>query len=141
MAGAIVFSHPRLKQNLSIRINPDQITWDYGLNTASFPTYGGEVVQILSVYFGDMTIKGKVSSSVLKKQFKQLGDTFSGFVQAFVQSKLDTIPQFADASKAADHNFKGLNQVGVAAAAGSSGAGVAATTAPKVGGGTSSGSP
>lgn len=58
---AVSFSHPLLGP-LNISVNPDQVTWAYGLNTVSYPTYGGEVVQILSVYFDDVTISGTVST-------------------------------------------------------------------------------
>lgn len=59
----VTFTHPRLALTpLEISVNPDQVTWAYGLNTMSYPTYGGEVVQILSVYFDDMTLTGTVST-------------------------------------------------------------------------------
>lgn len=38
----------------------DEVAWAYALNVATFPTYGGEVVQILSVYIDDLTIEGTV---------------------------------------------------------------------------------
>src|SRR4051812_15030262 len=64
----IIFSHPAISPSLKLHLRPDQITWAYGLNTASFPTYGGEVVQILSMYFDDMTITGTVKTySALEK--------------------------------------------------------------------------
>lgn len=43
---------------LTIPTGADEITWGYGLNTKRTPTYGGEVVQILSMYADKMTIKG-----------------------------------------------------------------------------------
>ena len=43
---------------LIIPTGADEITWGYGLNTKRTPTYGGEVVQILSMYADKMTIKG-----------------------------------------------------------------------------------
>lgn len=58
----ISFSHPLSPEDLYIYINPDQVTWAYGLNTQTYPTYGGEVVQILSVYFDDLTIRGTTGS-------------------------------------------------------------------------------
>jgi hypothetical protein len=61
----VVFSHPRvsdLRGDLVVRVAPNDISWGYGLNTAEFPTYGGEVVQILSMFFDDMTITGDVRS-------------------------------------------------------------------------------
>lgn len=58
----VSFSHPLMSADLNISVKPDQIVWSYGLNTQSYPTYGGEVVQILSVYFDDMIIAGTVST-------------------------------------------------------------------------------
>lgn len=58
----VQFHHPYITRDLVININPDQVTWAYGLNTAVYPTYGGEVIQILSVYFDDMTIAGTVAT-------------------------------------------------------------------------------
>lgn len=47
----------------------NQIQWDYTLNTSVQPTYGGEVVQILSCYAGPITISGQVQDF-----FKTPGD-------------------------------------------------------------------
>ena len=43
---------------LEIKTGADEITWGYGMNTKRYPTYGGEVVQILSTYADKMTIRG-----------------------------------------------------------------------------------
>jgi len=47
---------------LSIYTGMDQISWGYELNTANFPTYGGEVVQILSCYVDDLTVQGTTAT-------------------------------------------------------------------------------
>lgn len=59
---AIVFRHPQVKNNapLTINIAPEEIGWGYSLNTANFNTYGGEVIQILSVFIEDLKIAGSV---------------------------------------------------------------------------------
>lgn len=57
----IIFSHAGLP-DLRLGVNPDQIVWSYGLNTQNYPTFGGEVVQILSMFIEDMTITGTVGS-------------------------------------------------------------------------------
>lgn len=44
--------------SLQIWTGPDQITWGYNLNTVTHPTYGGEVVQILSANIDDLTVGG-----------------------------------------------------------------------------------
>lgn len=58
----VIFEHPAMDSSLIIHVKPNQIIWGYGLNTANFPTYGGEVVQVLSMYVDDMTISGDVRS-------------------------------------------------------------------------------
>jgi hypothetical protein len=57
----IFFSH-RSQEPLKIQTGANQISWGYGLNHSTYPTYGGEVVQILSAYTDDLTIEGEVSS-------------------------------------------------------------------------------
>ena len=47
-------------QTLKVYTGIDQISWGYTLNTANFPTYGGEVVQILSCFVEDMNLQGTV---------------------------------------------------------------------------------
>lgn len=55
----LIFSHPNKRVGgIRLFVKPDEITWSYGLNTQAFPTYGGEVIQILSCYIGDMQVKG-----------------------------------------------------------------------------------
>lgn len=46
--------------SLHIWTGPNNITWGYNLNTMTYPTYGGEVVQILSANIGDLTVGGDV---------------------------------------------------------------------------------
>lgn len=61
----VIFSHPLVSKSqgdLVIHVNPNSVEWSYGLNTANFPTYGGEVVQILSIFVDDMTITGDIRS-------------------------------------------------------------------------------
>jgi hypothetical protein len=72
----LVFSHPSplIKTNLVLYVKPDQMVWSYGLNTANFPTYGGEVVQILSMFVEDMSISGTVVS------YSELENIYSWFV-------------------------------------------------------------
>jgi hypothetical protein len=44
--------------SLAIPTGADEITWGYQVNTQRTPTYGGEVVQILSMYADKMVIRG-----------------------------------------------------------------------------------
>lgn len=48
--------------SLVVTTGANMIRWGYGLNTVTYPTYGGEVVQILSAYVTDMTLGGDVQS-------------------------------------------------------------------------------
>jgi len=56
----LIFKHPSMTDDLVVRVKPNEIVWSYGLNTANYPTYGGEVVQILSMYVDDLNISGEV---------------------------------------------------------------------------------
>jgi hypothetical protein len=46
--------------SLHIWTGANQIKWGYNLNTVTYPTYGGEVVQILSANISDLTVGGDV---------------------------------------------------------------------------------
>lgn len=56
----VIFKHSKLP-TLSVSVKPNQVAWSYGLNVANFPTYGGEVVQILSCFIEDMTVTGNTT--------------------------------------------------------------------------------
>lgn len=43
---------------LYINTGADAIRWSYNLNTMTYPTFGGEVVQILSANIGDLNVTG-----------------------------------------------------------------------------------
>lgn len=79
----VVFSHPSVGQ-LNVPLSPDEITWSYGLNTNSYPTYGGEVVQILSMYVGDMKISGTVRSY---DQIEEIYKWFTLYMQQATQGR------------------------------------------------------
>ncbi len=48
--------------SLSIDNGVDEAQWAYGLNLQHYPTYGGEVVQILSVFIDNLTLTGTCST-------------------------------------------------------------------------------
>lgn len=55
----VTFRHPAApNQSLTINTGADQFVWDYELNLQTYPTYGGEITQILSAMIGDLTIAG-----------------------------------------------------------------------------------
>ena len=70
----LVFTHPKVPDPLRVYVNPNQIEWGYGLNVANFPTYGGEVVQILSSYVDDMTVQGDVET------YRQMEEIYRWFI-------------------------------------------------------------
>lgn len=49
-------------QSLHVHTGMDQIVWSYTMNTANFPTYGGEVIQILSCYVDDLELQGTLAN-------------------------------------------------------------------------------
>lgn len=51
------FYHPTVGDHV-INVGMDEIIWGYSLNTANYPTYGGEVVQILSCFIDNVDISG-----------------------------------------------------------------------------------
>ena len=48
--------------HLRVRSGADRIAWGYSLNTQTYPTYAGEVIQILSCYIDDLEISGSVQT-------------------------------------------------------------------------------
>lgn len=90
MANELIFTHPSPKlkhRRLTVSIKPDQITWAYGLNTANYPTYGGEVVQILSCYIEDMMIAGTTRKY---RELEQIYRFFIDYIQIATQGRRGT---------------------------------------------------
>lgn len=86
----LVFKHPRMKTPLSVHVNPNQIEWNYGLNVANLPTYGGEVIQILSAYIDDMAIQGNVSTYA---QMERIYKWFAEYIEtATAEGEYDVTP-------------------------------------------------
>jgi hypothetical protein len=52
------FHHDFITEDLFVQTGADNINWTYGLNTQRYPTYGGEVVQILSCFVDTLTVQG-----------------------------------------------------------------------------------
>ena len=65
---SLLFSHPLLAAEpggsaggtLVIKTGADSVEWGYTLKTRSIPTFGGEVIQILSLLADNMTVSGVV---------------------------------------------------------------------------------
>jgi hypothetical protein len=77
----VQFSHPYIG-TLITQNGIDTAQWAYGMNTATFPTYGGEVVQILSVYIDNLTLTGTVSTY---HQMEQIYSYFTSYLEAATQ--------------------------------------------------------
>ena len=78
---SFVHDNPKIG-SLVIDNGLDQCSWAYNLNTAVYPTYGGEVVQILSVYIDDVTIGGTVSTY---SQAEAIYSYFANYMQLATQ--------------------------------------------------------
>lgn len=74
---------------LSIDTGMDNAAWSYSLNTITFPTYGGEVVQILSVYIDDLSLGGTVTSYA---QIEAIWKYFSTYFAAATQGSNQNVP-------------------------------------------------
>jgi hypothetical protein len=62
----------------------DEASWSYNLNTTSFATYGGEVVQILSCNIGELTITGTLPSY---RAMERVYSYFAYFLQIATQGR------------------------------------------------------
>lgn len=60
-SNVVRFSHPDIGE-LIVNTGVNEVSWGYRLNTANFPTYGGEVVQILSCFVDDIEISGTLQN-------------------------------------------------------------------------------
>lgn len=58
---SIEFEHPEVGL-LVVKTGADRIAWGYALNTVTWPTYAGEVVQILSCFVDDLEITGTLQT-------------------------------------------------------------------------------
>lgn len=75
---SVYFYHPNpYVGTLMIDNGLDQAQWGYNLNTQTYPTYGGEVVQILSVNIGDITMGGSITT------YRQAQVIYSYFARYF----------------------------------------------------------
>lgn len=81
MSHLLKFSHPTVGTH-SIYTGLDQIEWGYELNTANYPTYGGEVIQILSCYIDNVTISGTFETYAQMESFYNF---FLGYLQTATQ--------------------------------------------------------
>jgi hypothetical protein len=70
----VSFHHDFIPNDLYIQTGADNINWTYTLNTQRYPTYGGEVVQILSCFIDTLTIQGTVARQQSRDRGKPVSD-------------------------------------------------------------------
>jgi|ERR1035437_5434769 hypothetical protein len=79
----VTFAHPDAQiGSLAIDDGIDTARWGYNLNTAVYPTFGGEVVQILSVYIDGLVLGGTVST---RSQMEAIYTYFAIYMQMATQ--------------------------------------------------------
>ena len=78
----LIFKHPKMNDDLNVSVKPNSIEWSYKLNTANYSTYGGEVIQILSVYIDDLAITGEVENY---RQMENIFRWFTNYIQLATQ--------------------------------------------------------
>jgi hypothetical protein len=70
----VIFQHEALQDNLVVpHIN--EVTWAYNLNVQTYPTYAGEVVQILSCYIDNIVVQGDL------KTYGKMEDVYRWFLR------------------------------------------------------------
>lgn len=75
------FEHRDLGK-LQVRTGADRIAWGYSLNVAVFPTYAGEVVQVLSCYVENLEITGTLRTY---RELEQIYTFFLNYTQIATQ--------------------------------------------------------
>ncbi len=75
----LLFEHEEVDggKPLVVLTGMNEVSWAYALNVAEFPTYGGEVVQILSCYIDDLNIEGTI------RQYSEAEEIYSFFMKYF----------------------------------------------------------
>jgi hypothetical protein len=82
----LMFTHKSVPGTLVVDTGANDISWAYNLNTQAFPTYGGEVIQVLSANIDNITITGEVRSYA---QMEQIYDWFLRYMQVATQGYRD----------------------------------------------------
>lgn len=75
--------------------------WGYNLNSQTYPTYGGEVVQILSVYIDHVTLQGTCATY---RQIEAIYSYFAAYLQTATQGKSGS-PKVGDSTTSGAYNL------------------------------------
>lgn len=87
------FYHPNIPSSndgtrpgpyLTVASGLDEASWSYNLNTVTYPTYGGEVVQILSCNVGELTITGTLPNY---RSMERVYSYFAYYLQIATQGR------------------------------------------------------
>lgn len=70
----------------TFNIDPSTVSWTYRLNTKSFDTYGGKVIQVLSCRVENLQIGGSLSQKGIIKQFDEMKE-FESDVLSIMESQ------------------------------------------------------
>lgn len=77
-------------KHLVFRINPNEIDWNFQINTAVTETVGGRVVQVLGATISDLTIKGKYGQKPGKGgKSWELAESFVNGIKALADAQFD----------------------------------------------------
>lgn len=85
----ITFWHPAIGY-LDTDYGVNDISWSYNMNVQRYSTYGGEVIQILSVFVEDITIIGQVATYA---QMELLFSYFATYMEIASQGNGPVTPQ------------------------------------------------
>lgn len=90
---AVTFFHPDIPSSadgkrpgpyLTVNSGLEEASWSYNLNCVTFPTYGGEVVQILSCNIGELTLAGALPSY---RAMERIYSYFAYYLQIATQGR------------------------------------------------------
>jgi hypothetical protein len=84
----ILFSYKnpidKKRYHFSLRVDPYNVSWNYNINTQTYDTYGGQVVQVLSVNIDGLTIDGQIGKEGPFGIHKQLNTVIKNGVKVKV---------------------------------------------------------
>jgi hypothetical protein len=78
------FTHPKISDPLVVETGANEIVWSYSLNVATYPTYAGEVVQVLSTYIDNLQIVGDLRSY---EEMETVYEWFLRYIQLATQGQ------------------------------------------------------
>lgn len=101
----IEFSHSQVG-TLYVETGANLFSWGYRLNTQTFPTYAGEVIQVLSAYIDNLSIEGEV------RNYKKMEEIYAWFVTYFqVATQGVTQPSYSEEPVRCVYNERGWDML------------------------------